>query len=114
MRFRLPQTLVYWAPTGAGRQGRQTFASPVEFPCRWEDGYSEVIGEDGVNVACTGQIFLVGDVAVGGAVLLGGLQDLGSSFPSNPMEDKRVREIITRGKVPSLTNRQVLCTGGLR
>ncbi len=114
MRLKLPQKCVYWAPIGADSFGRPTFASPVQKICRWEDKIAETIDADGNEVLSNATVYLSDDVLVGGALFNGAMQDLGSSFPPNIKNDRRVREIISKGRVPNLKGTQFLTSAMLK
>jgi hypothetical protein len=114
MRFRLPQFAVYWAPSGATAFGRPAYATPVQLPCRWEDGVTVTLDAQGNEALSSATVYLATAVLATGAMMLGKLQDLGSGFPSDPKADPRVREIISAGNVPSLKNTQSLTTAKLK
>lgn len=113
MRFALHDYAVYWAPIAANQYGKPSVTTPVELPCRWEEKTSETINAEGETVLSGATVYLASDVLVGGYMMFGKLQDLGSGFPANPKADRRVREIINRERVPALHRSQVLVTAHL-
>lgn len=114
MRFRLPQTVVYWAPKAAGTYGRPSLATPVELAARWEDKQEQTIDGNGDVASSSATVFLAVPVLTGGAMLLGDLSDLGSGFPTNPKDDPRCHEIISVSVIPSLNASQSLTTAYLK
>lgn len=112
MRFRLPNTSVYWASTGANYQGSPVWAAPVQYSCRWEDVSENVIGKDGNMTKSRATVYLDGNVSpvdLNGVMMKGTLADVqASSFPPNIKSDPRTHEIIYVETDPSLDGRQSL------
>ena len=116
MRFRLPQTLVYWPPIGDDGFGRPKYGTPVQYPCRWEDGLSETISSDGDVVYSSATAYLAVTVNPAGVVWLGTLAN-GPQSPGWLAQTKAnpgVREIINVSTIPSLKATQSLVTVKLK
>jgi hypothetical protein len=58
MRFRLPQTVNYWAPLPADAFGRPQYAPPTVLPARWEDDLVETLNSDGDTVLSAATVYL--------------------------------------------------------
>ena len=69
----LRQKAVYWPPGDRDKYGRNTFGSPVEIKCRWDDKIQEVVQEDGSETMSVAEVMVDRDLAVGGVLLLGEL-----------------------------------------
>lgn len=114
IRLRLQQFAVYWQNIGVDTYGKPKFAAPKQTACRWEDGISEVIGPDKINTLSTATVYLSIPVVAGGVLFLGKLADAAGISNTDPKADRRAREIINAGSVPSLKATQSLTTAYLK
>ncbi len=111
MRFNFNQSVVYWPKAGADNFGKPKMGSPVVLPCRIEDEVAETINSDGEKVLSSATVWVEYDLIAGGFMLPYGTQATidATTFPSdNPKQDRRVREIISAGKIPHLKTTQSL------
>ena len=72
------QTAVYWGAPVPDGSGGQTFATPVEIACRWENTNTVIVASDGREVVITAVVHLTQDVEEQGFLHLGALDDLDS------------------------------------
>lgn len=111
LRFRLNDSVVYWPPANADKYGRPGVAAPVQLPARWEDKVEETINSTGDVELSGATVYLATDVLVGGLLMLGTLTELGDSgFLTPPRANRRVREIISKGRIPPLAGGNSLVT----
>lgn len=110
MRFRLPQTLVYWPPAGSDSFGRPTLGTPVEYKCRWEDTITETIDSNGDIALSSATVYLTSPVAIGGVMWLGTLATgpQSSGWIDEVKANSGTHEIINILVVPSLSASQKL------
>lgn len=100
------QTAVYWEYEGPDGAGGGIYSSPVEIECRWEDK-QELFrdNETGEQVLSNAIVYPDRDLVVGGYLLLGSLDDLGSDSASDnvPVSEEDSRRIQGWEKIPNLT-----------
>lgn len=118
MKLTFPQTLVYWPPGVPGRDGRVTYGTPQEVPCRWEDAQEAFVNQRGEQEVSAAKVFLDGDdvlEALGprGVEFLGVmfLGDLGTLLDADePFKNPDAWEVRKVGKVPQLNDAWTLIT----
>jgi hypothetical protein len=99
------QTCVFW-PVGdtdgldEDAHGNPAYGTPVEVPCRWDETTVEYLSKDGTKEVSNCQVFVDRDMAVGGLLMLGTLDDIQDS--ENPMLNDGVHEIKSFQKTPNL------------
>ena len=101
MARKCTQTAVYWGTGPLDVYTNETFATPVEISCRWEDHTGEFINNKGEIMFSKAEVYLTQDVDVGGYLYLGDLDDL-SSNPDDPMDEENAVKIQRFDKVPAL------------
>lgn len=97
----LTQTATYWAKSGVDGYGKNTFAAPVQMPCRWEeraDLFRDFAGREVVSAAV---------VYTADAVETEGYLFLGTSAGAYPYDVAGAFEV--RG----LTRSQALTSGSV-
>jgi len=93
----LRQKAVYWPPAvRVDLYGRRPPQDPVEIKCRWEPLEDLTIRQSGDAVAAHSRIFVSQDVAVGGWLWLGALEDA----PQNPVGTEGACQIIRFRSIP--------------
>ena len=103
----LKQTAVYWAPSGKDGYGGYTFADPVELSpdesngVRWEKTQKLFIDPLGEERLSQSQVYLAQDVALGGYLYLGDLDDIASSV-TGPEDVSGAYKIQQFDKIPDL------------
>lgn len=102
MRVALRQTVVYWPPAGSDNYGQPTYGTATEFPCRWESTSRKVRGPGGEEVLAQAEVWVGRDLAVGGALMLGTLDDLDSALAPPP---GLALPILQFESIPDLTGR---------
>lgn len=102
MKFRLPQTVTYWAPSTPTGFGTRTFSTPTTLDCRWEDVSVEFIDQQGETVVSKSRIYLDTDVVPEGMLYLGT-----STAATPPATAERIRQV---KRTPSLDGTQFLYT----
>lgn len=100
------QTCVYWAPgnTESGgkafdENGVPQYASPVEKICRWDETSEIFVSTNGVEEVSKAIVF-VDDIAVGGVLMLGTLDDV--TDEDVPQNNEGAWEIRKRERVPNV------------
>lgn len=53
---KLKQWAVYWAPSGAGVDGKTTYAEGVEIKCRWESSTEQTIDKNGNTIVSKAEV----------------------------------------------------------
>lgn len=93
------QTAVYWGSPVDDGAGGQTFASPVEIDCRWENKNQIVVTKDAKERTVDVIVLTNATMVVGGWLHLGTLASLASDevIPQNVTE---AYEILSKRKVP--------------
>lgn len=76
------QKCVYWAPAGTSKDGRRTFAAPVQLDCRWEETAELFIKADGTEATSRAVAYVSADVVQDGCLLLGTLVTGMTNVPS--------------------------------
>jgi hypothetical protein len=116
MRFRLPNKLVYWPPTGADEFGRPTLGTPVEYCCRWEDCVEETIDPNGDVVLSSAVAYLTDPAAVAGVMWHGTLIEgpQSSSWLPDVKSNFGTHEIINVSKIPGLRGQTPLTKVSLK
>jgi hypothetical protein len=100
MSSALKQTAVYWAnPQSDGATGR-TFDDPVEIPVRWEDRQELFLDDKGQERMSRATVIVDRDVARGGWLYLGDLDDLSSGEEADPLSVDEAHEIRQFTKTP--------------
>jgi hypothetical protein len=102
----LTQTAVYWGSPTPDGQGGKTFDDPVELDCRWEDREELFIDASGQEKRSHAVVYLGSDVANGGFLYLGDLDDLSSDDEADPQAVDGAREVRAFQKVPSIDGRR--------
>ena len=112
------QTVVYWplASLDSGGDdfddyGQPVVTDPVELSCRWEDVSEEFVGADGTRLLSHAKVYVESDVAVGGILMLGEIDDITDS--DNIKENDGAWEIKRFDKLPNLKNTEFLRTAWL-
>ncbi|MGD9163061.1 MAG: hypothetical protein PVG39_31945 [Desulfobacteraceae bacterium] len=95
------QTAVYWGNPQPDGYGGETFDTPVEINCRWEDKEELSRQDIARDFISKSEILLTQDVNVGGWLYLGELTDLDSN-PDNPREIEGAYIIGRFDKVPMI------------
>ena len=108
---RLNLWLVYWAPLGTDRFGKQQLAAPVEKKCHWEDQVEEFIDVQGERRVSNAVVYTAEKLKPLGVVWEGRLADLAST--DSPFENEGAFEIRKSGSVPSVDGTQRLYTAVL-
>lgn len=100
------QTCVYWAPANADsaglafdNYGQPLYSDPVEKLCRWEDVAQIFVSPSGTEETSK-SVVMVDDVAIGGLLLLGTLDDV--TDLSDPRNNAGAWEIRQREKIYNL------------
>jgi hypothetical protein len=75
---RRKQAALYWAPGNPDGYGRPSYGGPVEIWVRWELTHEEFIDPDGTRKLSRVVVWLDQEVAIGGKLMLGTLDDLDS------------------------------------
>lgn len=97
----LNQTAVYWsAPTFDGLGG-STFTIGADIACRWEDKAELFLDLQGKEQRSSAVVFVSSDLAVGGYLYLGSVDDLTTPQKSDPMLIAAY-EIRAIEKIPSI------------
>jgi len=100
------QTAVYWHPNGTDNFGRVAYDAPVELRVRWETGFQEESKtEPSRTTDARASVVYVpaiegGDVAIGGWLWLGALEDAVDA--SNPENNPGAGQITKFDKIPTL------------
>uniref|UniRef100_A0A6M3IQQ1 Uncharacterized protein n=1 Tax=viral metagenome TaxID=1070528 RepID=A0A6M3IQQ1_9ZZZZ len=97
----LSQTAVYWGAPQPDGGGGYTFADAVEISCRWEDT-SEMTrrADTGEETVASAVVYVNQDLAIGGFLYLGTLDDLDSGETVDPLTVAGAQEIMKLDKVP--------------
>ena len=104
----LKQNLVYWAPASADDYGKPTLAAPVQLPCRWNDGESDIIDSKGDRVASSASVYTQVKLVDKGVIFLGKLTDLPSTIPSDPKTIPGVWEVKNVKTTPAVNARDLV------
>src|ERR1044072_8783980 len=90
----MKQDAVYWEPSGTKNQfAKPIFLEPVDIKCAWEDVKEEFLDEDGKEAVSDAVIFVDRDVALGGLLLQGKLEDLEGPDPSQGQRIRKFEKI---------------------
>ncbi len=81
------QTAVYWGNPKPDGYGGQTFATPIEIKCRWDDVNELFINKDGEEKTSSAKVLVTQDLDKNGWLFLGALADLDSSMTPENMDD---------------------------
>jgi hypothetical protein len=88
----LKQTAVYWGPPVSDGDGGETFPSPVEIKCRWEDVEGNVVDPTSNATTSNSLVYVDRDVLRGGYLYLGGMSGL-SGTPVNIVGARRIEGV---------------------
>lgn len=103
------QTAVYWGNPVNDGFGQKTFDEPREIMVRWTDKQQLVKGSDGKDYASSAEVLVQEDLALGGLIYLGTLEDIpgyddssgdSSGCIFNPFDLIGVQEIKVVSKIP--------------
>jgi hypothetical protein len=72
----LSQKCVYWGSPAEDGEGGNTYASPVEIDCRWENMTQIVVDSKGNEITSRALVFVEQDLDVEGRLYLGTLENL--------------------------------------
>lgn len=104
----LAETAVYWASSGKDRYNQNTYSSPVEIKCRWEQKTQVVKNSQGEEVVSEAQVFLMKNVNEQSLLLLGNLDDVSSAEEDDPHTiESGVYEVKSKAKIPGLGSKTV-------
>lgn len=81
------QWAVYWEYTGQDRNGKDTYADPIEIKVRWEDRSEQDFLPNGQMVMVKSTVYVDREMPLGGIVWLGLLVD----SPTIPPEHNKIR-----------------------
>jgi hypothetical protein len=101
----LRQRAVLWTNTGTDHYGRNTFSSPVEILCRWEDQIGEFTGPRGETLTTKAMVYVDRDLAVGDIIRLGSLD---SDAPETPDDVSDAWPVQAFSKLPDIKIRNYL------
>lgn len=68
--------VVYWPRLGTNNYSESTFDEPVQLRCRWEDWKADFVDREGKIFVSKAKIFMDEQVAFGGRLYHGKLEDL--------------------------------------
>lgn len=111
-RFRIiekicKQLAVYWAPLDKDEYGKFRYEEPAQILCYWDD---DVSGSDVKDAKAS--VFVLADLAVGGVMWLGLLEDVkpdsSGSFSANPFVNNEAWNIVRIEKTPSFDGTQLV------
>ncbi len=105
---KLRDTCVYWAPNGPDKYGQQTFRTPVEVVCRWEDRVEEDLKSPDNKATIKTWVFTIKPLRELGAIKRGKLSQV--TDQAEPFKNSNTFEIRTVKEIDSLDNDQVLYT----
>ncbi len=107
LRRPLKQSCIYWPPAGRAWNefGRPLSASPEEILCRWEDTAEEYVDAQGTTRVSSARVLVGQDLAIGGFLVLGSLDDLDSG---DGPEDVGALEIRSFQKMPDMRAKNFL------
>jgi len=98
------QTAVYWGNPVNDGYGKNTYDSPVEISCRWEN-VDQVVEEnnvDGRKLVSRSVVYTDSDLDVEGVLFLGCLSDLTSEEKSDPSKKESAFIIKRVEKSPAI------------
>jgi len=98
------QTAVYWSSPVADKFAKNSFATPVEIKCLWNDKKEMLSNDQGKEVFSKATVYVVQDLDEQGMLFLGGLTDLNAGEQADPTTVKNAYEIKQFMKIPSLTS----------
>jgi hypothetical protein len=98
-------TMVYWAYTGADRDGQPTYAAPGQMTCRWDEAIKQVFAEDGSPVFSKIELITQSRLQPKGMIRKGTVASLTS--PTVPKSNTGVHEVIMVEETPMLKTRSV-------
>jgi len=90
-------TAVYWGVSGNDGYA-ETYNSPAEIDCRWEDRLRKVITATGEEKLSSATVYTASDLDLGGFLFLGELDDLSSSA-AGPRDNANSKRIIAYKKI---------------
>lgn len=94
----LVQRAVLWAASSPSRYGETRVNSPIEIPCRWEQGVTLANDPVANHHQVDGTVYVDQEVPLGSILRLGGLEDLPTS--SNYYDG--LYEVVGIGLVPNV------------
>lgn len=78
------QNAVYWEHTGKDAYGGDTFKTPVDIPCRWDDTVELITASDGEQIASRAKVLTPHDLAEQGFLYLGTVASLSPEQKADP------------------------------
>jgi len=99
---KLKQTAVYWGNPQSDGAGGRTFDDPVEISVRYEERQELFIDTNGQEARSRAVVYLSQDVAMGGYLYLGDLDDLSSAEEGDPLLVQAAYEIRGFEKTPGI------------
>ncbi len=97
------QTAIYWAPSGKDKFGKQTYSTPADIKCRWDDKVTMIKLPDGRQIESKAQLLVTTEYAIGAKVMLGTLADYSDEsdpFLSDPSNFDMAYEVIIKERNP--------------
>ena len=95
-------TAVYWGSPKMNKDGVTEFDLPVEIKCFWKGGSEMLVLRTGREINSMATVYVLEDLAEGGMLWLGTLEDLSNLEESDPREISNAYEIQPTWKTPSL------------
>lgn len=95
-------TAVYWGTPTSRADGSNSYGTPVEISCFWNEQSNMTYEEGGKTVHITAKVYVSQDLDEQGMLFLGTLADLTTAQENDPRKISRAYEITRFLKTPSL------------